>query len=45
MVPLGKGQVDWKDFFEAAKVGGVRNYFVEMKDGLQESADFLKARA
>jgi sugar phosphate isomerase/epimerase len=44
MVALGKGQVDWKDFFDAAKVGGVRNYFVEMKDGLQESADFLKSR-
>jgi sugar phosphate isomerase/epimerase len=43
MVPLGTGTVDWKDFFEAAKVGGVKNYFVEMKDGLKESATFLKS--
>jgi sugar phosphate isomerase/epimerase len=45
MVPLGTGTVDWKDFFEAAKVGGVKNYFVEMKDGLKESAAFLKSVA
>lgn len=43
MVPLGTGKVDWKDFFEAAKVGGVKNYFVEMKEGLDQSAKFLKA--
>jgi len=42
MVALGKGTVDWKDFFAAAKIGGVKNYFVEMKDGLKESADYLK---
>lgn len=44
MVPLGTGKVDWKEFFAAAKVGGVKNYFIEMKDGLKESADFLKNR-
>jgi len=44
MVPLGTGKVNWKEFYAAAKVGGVKNYFVEMKDGLKESADFLKAR-
>ncbi len=42
MVPLGQGTIDWKDFFTAAKVGGVKNCFVEMKEGLKESADFLK---
>jgi sugar phosphate isomerase/epimerase len=42
MVPLGTGKVDWKEFFEAAKVGGVKNYFVEMKEGLEQSAKFLK---
>jgi sugar phosphate isomerase/epimerase len=42
MVPLGTGKVDWKEFFAAAKVGGVKNYFVEMKDGLDQSAKFLK---
>src|SRR5688572_16846153 len=43
MVALGKGRVDWKEFFAAAKAGGVKNYFVEMKDGLEESAKFLKS--
>ena len=41
-VPLGQGKVDWKEFFKAAKIGGVKNYFVEMDEGLKESADFLK---
>jgi sugar phosphate isomerase/epimerase len=41
-VPLGQGKVDWKEFFAAAKVGGVKNYFVEMEEGLKESAEFLK---
>jgi len=45
MVPLGTGKVDWKDFFAAAKVGGVKNYFVEMKEGLDQSAKFLKSMA
>lgn len=45
MVPLGKGVVDWNDFFAAAKVGGVKNYFAEMEfPYLQESAQFLAAR-
>ena len=43
MVPLGKGKVDWKEFFAAAKTGGVKNYFVEMSGGLDESANFLKS--
>jgi len=34
--------VDWKEFFEAAKIGGVKNYYVEMDGGLKESAEFLK---
>jgi len=45
MVPLGTGKVDWKEFFEAAKVGGVKNYFVEMAEGLDQSAKFLKSVA
>jgi len=28
-VAVGSGIVDWKDTFEAAKVGGIKNYFVE----------------
>jgi sugar phosphate isomerase/epimerase len=43
MVPLGKGVVDWNDFFDAAKTGGVKNTFVEMDvPMLQESSEFLK---
>jgi len=42
-VPIGQGVVDWKDFFEAAKVGGVKNFFVEMApEAFPESAKFLK---
>ena len=29
-VPIGKGVIDWKEFFAAAKTGGVKNFFVEM---------------
>ena len=43
LVPLGKGKVDWKEFFAAAKIGGVKNYFVEMSEGLDESAKYLKS--
>lgn len=42
-VPLGKGIVDWKEFFESAKKGGVKNIFVEMHpDTFSESATFIK---
>ena len=42
-VPLGKGKVDWKEFFEAAKASGVKNYFVEMNmPMLKESAAYLR---
>jgi sugar phosphate isomerase/epimerase len=30
-VPLGKGVVDWKAVFAAARTGGVKNYFVELE--------------
>ena len=41
-VPIGQGDVDWKDFFEAAKVGGVQNFFVEMDpETFQPSIEFL----
>jgi hypothetical protein len=34
--------VDWVDFFEAAKTGGVKNFFVEMDpDTFGPSAEFL----
>ncbi|NJO68021.1 MAG: hypothetical protein HC830_00965 [Bacteroidetes bacterium] len=42
-VPVGQGDVEWKDFFEAAKIGGVKNFFVEMApETFPESAKFLK---
>jgi sugar phosphate isomerase/epimerase len=41
-VPLGQGIVDWEDLFEAAKTGGVKNYFVEMDpETFAASAEFL----
>jgi sugar phosphate isomerase/epimerase len=41
-VPIGQGDIDWNDFFEAAKVGGVQNFFVEMDpETFEPSAKFL----
>jgi sugar phosphate isomerase/epimerase len=41
-VPVGKGAVDWKKLFAAAKKGGVKNYFVELPmEDLQPSYQFL----
>ncbi len=41
-VPIGQGIIDWKAFFETAKVGGVENYFVEMKpETFTESAEYI----
>ncbi|MBK6282842.1 MAG: sugar phosphate isomerase/epimerase [Draconibacterium sp.] len=41
-VPIGQGDVDWKDFYEAAKIGGVQNYFVEMDpETFGPSVEFL----
>jgi sugar phosphate isomerase/epimerase len=41
--PIGQGIVDWEDFFAAAKIGGLKNFFVEMDpDTFPESAEFLK---
>lgn len=43
-VPIGQGVVDWPDFFEAAKVGGVKNFFVEMDpETFKDSASYLKS--
>jgi len=43
-VPIGKGMVDWDDFFLASRTGGVQNFFVEMDPlTFEESAAFLKA--
>jgi sugar phosphate isomerase/epimerase len=41
-VPLGKGIVNWKEFFDSAKTGGVKNIFVEMGvETFQESSAYL----
>ena len=40
---MGKGSIDWVKTFQAAKVGGVKNYFVEQNMELtKESVTFLK---
>jgi len=42
-VALGKGSIDWVKTFQAAKTGGVKNYFVEQNWELtQQSVAFLK---
>lgn len=42
-VPIGKGIVDWKEFFNAAGKGGVKNIFVEMDQAtFKESAIFIQ---
>jgi hypothetical protein len=43
-VAVGKGSIDWVRTFTAAKVGGVKNYFVEQTmDLTKESVAALKA--
>src|ERR1051326_6683885 len=42
-VALGQGSIDWKKTFTAAKIGGVKNYFVEQNWELtQQSVAYLK---
>jgi len=41
-VPVGKGIVDWKEFFASLKTGGVKNIFVEMDpETFKESATYI----
>ncbi len=41
--PIGQGQVNWIDFFEAGKENGLKEIYVEMNPPLlKESAAFLK---
>ena len=41
-VPIGKGIVDWKEFFASVGKGGIKNIFVEMDpDTFKESADYI----
>jgi sugar phosphate isomerase/epimerase len=42
-VAIGKGSIDWAKTFNAAKIGGVKNYFVEQNWELtQQSVVYLK---
>ena len=41
-VPVGKGIVDWKEFFASLKTGGVKNIFVEMDlETFKDSATYI----
>lgn len=43
-VPVGQGMIDWKDFFSAAKTGGVKNFFVEMDlDKFKDSVAYIRS--
>jgi len=42
-VAVGKGVVDWKELFTAAKAAGIRNYFVEVDlDQMKDSVSYLR---
>jgi sugar phosphate isomerase/epimerase len=42
-VAMGRGSIDWVKTFRAARVGGVKNYFVEQSwDLTQQSVAYLK---
>jgi len=38
IVAIGQGTLNWKDIFEAARVGGIKNYFVEMPFPLMKAS-------
>jgi len=45
-VPIGSGVIDWKEYFAAAKIGGVKNFFVEEEgnpDNMRTSATYIKS--
>lgn len=43
IVAVGKDSLDWKKIFTAAKTGGIKNYFVEMKlELMKESVPYLR---
>jgi sugar phosphate isomerase/epimerase len=42
-VPIGEGEVNWKELFAAAEKCGVKNYFVEMDPScFNASAKYIK---
>lgn len=45
-MPVGQGVIDWKEFFAAAKTGGVKNFFVEMAPAtFEDSAKYIHGLA
>jgi len=43
IVAVGEGTLNWKNIFTAAKVGGVKNYFVEMDlEKMRASVPYLR---
>ncbi len=43
IVPVGHDSLDWKKIFSAAKIGGIKNYFVEMQlDMMKASVPYLR---
>lgn len=43
IAPVGQDSLDWKKIFRAAKIGGIKNYFVEMDLALMRpSASYLR---
>jgi sugar phosphate isomerase/epimerase len=43
IVAVGQGTLDWKKIFSAAKVGGIKNYFVEMDlEKMKASVPYLR---
>jgi sugar phosphate isomerase/epimerase len=44
IVPVGQDSLDWKKIFSAAKTGGIKNYFVEMKlEMMKASVAYLRS--
>jgi len=43
IMPVGQDTLDWKKIFSAAKIGGIRNYFVEMSlEMMKASVPYLR---
>ena len=43
-IAIGKGDIDWREFYNAAEIGVVKNYYVEMdQDKFKDSVDFIHA--
>jgi sugar phosphate isomerase/epimerase len=42
-VALGEGDLDWSKIFNAARVGGIKNYFIELNlDAMRASVPYLR---